>query len=219
LVADHISIHTHVTLDKIYNKQGLLSTNSSATAARLLFFENNSSSYVINWLFTNSGNRRWVDASNATFADIGGKILAPGTAWFTHPRGTSTYNLLIGGQVRAHKFANRIPVGSQFVSTGYPINASPTMLSMLPPINSFSSNRRSTQADQLQSWNADYTLGSNGFTSHYLYASGALLQWVSMANATFANLNSTPFFRVSRGVVIKSYAGTPNWISNVPWNP
>ncbi|MBL9143555.1 MAG: carboxypeptidase regulatory-like domain-containing protein [Verrucomicrobiaceae bacterium] len=219
LVGDKIVVRPHWTLNNLFPKTYFVAGPDSVTGDRLMFFNPANNNYDIVFMATVAGQRRWVLEGDATQADAGNRILAPGEAgaFFVHPR-NSPITMAFVGIVRANDFAVPLKVGSNYLGGGWPIDQSPNDRAMTLA-NGFTGGRSSTTADNFQLWKGDTVLHAEGYDTHFLYNFGGFTHWQSASSPALLSENDLKLFRAMRGVVFTSRAGKANYVMPMPWTP
>ena len=219
LVGDKIVVRAHWTLNNLFPKTYFIAGPDSVTGDRLMFFNPAANNYDIIFMATVAGQRRWVLEGDATQADAGNRILAPGEAgaFFVHPR-NSPITMAFVGVVRANDFAMPLKVGSNYMGGGWPIDQSPNDRAMTVA-NGFTGGRSSTVADNFQFWKGDTVLHAEGYETHFLYNYSGFTHWQSATSPTLLSENDLKLFRAMRGVVFTSRAGKANYVMPMPWAP
>ena len=219
LVGDKIVVRAHWTLNNLFPKTYFIAGPDSVTGDRLMFFNPEANNSDIIFMATVAGQRRWVLEGDATQADAGNRILAPGEAgaFFVHPR-NSPITMAFVGVVRANDFAMPLKVGSNYMGGGWPIDQSPNDRAMTVA-NGFTGGRSSTVADNFQFWKGDTVLHAEGYETHFLYNYSGFTHWQSATSPTLLSENDLKLFRAMRGVVFTSRAGKANYVMPMPWAP
>lgn len=217
LAGDKVVIREHWTLNGLFSPAQFGSTNNASTADRLLFYNRNTTTYDIYWLFANAGSPKWVLLGDATLADQGGHIMEPCEGWFTHPKG-SPQEVVWHGMVRANPFACPLRQGPNFIGDGWPMDQTPAMRGMTTAAG-FIGTRDPATADQILFWKGDSGLESLAYYSHFLLNYGALQQWTEVGNAALANENNDLMFHPTTGSIYKMRSGLSGYVMPMPWTP
>ncbi len=215
LSGGHVVVRPHHTLDQAFTKSLLAATNDPATADRVQF--HHGSSFSTYWLFANGGNPRWVLAGDATLADRGSRIVAPGEGAFVRLKNNAV-TMLWGGYVRSNDFVRPMPAGTRFVGGGWPLDQSPAS-SAMTTTNGFTGSNDPAVADKLQLWKGDATPDAIGYEGYFLLQGGAFNQWTSQQNAALVNQNHTTLLRSLRAVFILTRQSNNAHRMPMPWTP
>ena len=155
---------------------------TAATSDQILFFENGAFRSHIEYLgvwYQNFGS----------FSVVTDKVIAPGSGFFYYRNpgaGTpSDISFTFSGSVRSNNFAQELNTGYQFVSTGYPIGATPLELQLNDNLQA-SSNFVASESDLILTW--DKTTQS--FRTHILYDNSGTKEWYQNYGS-FAKVDST----------------------------
>lgn len=159
-----ITIRPHFTIgdfDSIVSND--VNTDDSFNPAKsdqILFFDNGFKTHI-NYEGT------WYQYFGS-FEDVTDKIIAPGTGFFYYRNpnaGTPTeITAVFSGVVRVNNFVQKLVPGYQLVSSGYPIDTSPSILGYSSSLEA-STNFNPTESDLIFTW-------ENGFRTHLLYDDG-----------------------------------------------
>ena len=215
LTGDSLAVRAHATLDQAFNKSLLTATLDPATADRVQFFDG--SGFSSFWLFANGGSPRWVRMGDATLADQGTRVVAPGEGAFIRLKGAAA-NLIWSGYVRSNAFAQPYTAGNHFVGGGWPLTQSPLSRGMTTA-NGFNGSTNPVAADKLQLWQGDAVANASGYHGYFLLRGGALNHWTAEQNASLTNHNETPLLQTLRAVFLRSRQGNGNYVAPLPWTP
>lgn len=207
----------HWTLGAMFPPSQWKSSNSPSTADRVLIYQP-TSGWVTYWLVNISGAPRWVKQADASVADQGGLVIAPGTGLFVRKISAAT-DILLAGVLRPNPFAMPLPVGFTFMASGWPADQSPASRSMLLA-NGFTGSNNASNADQFLRWAPDLNpANAESYSTHFLLNAGALKYWTPMGNAAVPNDDNTLLFTRHRANFLKLKNAQPNWLLPLPWNP
>lgn len=155
---------------------------SAATSDQILFFENGAFRSHLEYLgvwYQNFGS----------FSDITDKIIAPGSGFFYYRNpgaGTpSDIEFTFAGSVRSNNFAQELNAGYQFVSTAYPLGASPQDMQLNDNLQA-SDNFVASESDLILTWDK----ATQSFRTHILYNNAGTNEWYQNYGS-FSQVDST----------------------------
>lgn len=215
LAGDAIVLREHQTMSDLFPTSVFRATNNQNTADRVLFY--NGTTFVTYWLFSNSGNPRWVRSGDATLGDQNTRVIFPMEGQFLNPR-TNSISLPIAGMVRANDFACPLPLGTSLVANAWPLDQSPDVRAMFVA-SGFQGTTNANTADRFQVWAGDATPGTQAYESFYLLKTATLQQWVRIGDASLTSQNGVAHFKALRSTFIKSINGNATYIMPQPWSP
>jgi len=138
---------------------------SAATSDQILFFDGSFKTYLE---YEGEWYENFGDFNLAT-----DKVLAPGSGFFYYRNpgaGTpSDIEVVFTGAVRMNNFVQKLDVGYQFVSTGYPVAADPVDLQLNGNLEA-STGFVAEESDLILTWDGS-------FKTHILYDDGASSVW------------------------------------------
>ena len=217
LAGDHIELREHLTMNDVFPPAKFHAANLSTTADRILMSAPGTGAYTIYWLFNNFGSPKWVDAGNATFADVGGTILNSCQGVYIHPK-AGAVSLVQSGQVRQNAAACPLKTGPNMISGGWPMTQSPNSR-LMTVANGFTGNPNPLHADKVLFWAGDDTSNLEAYISHFELNAGGRQFLTEMSDAALTNENGLPLFKALRANFIQSVAGKSNWVMPLPWTP
>ncbi|MBX7207144.1 MAG: PQQ-dependent sugar dehydrogenase [Verrucomicrobiaceae bacterium] len=201
-----IVIRQHVTLDDVLDKSVLTGSRSSSLSDRVSFYTGGN--YASYWLFNltpaDASKAAWVSAGDATLANAGARIIAPGEGMFV--KAAHAASMIIAGPVRTNPFVQVLRPGQNFIARPFPVTASPASAAF-NAANGFIASRSKTIADMLLDWNADTPGGAQTFASFWFAQIGASTYWTSADNATLTDQSNAALLIANRAVFLKR-AGT-----------
>ena len=198
LVGARIAVRAHHTLNQLMPANRFTATSSPSTADRILFFANNA--FTSHWLTTGStGSKQWALDTDATLADMGGRIVAPGEAMLVHVRNAAVTRV-ITGTYRSAPLVVKVSAASQFIGTGAITAQSPSSLHYTSG-DGFTAGATPAEADRFRLWQGDATVGATGYTNYFLHSSG---HWVLESDAGLVSQDAVPFLQAFRGVFLVS---------------
>jgi len=132
--------------------------------------------------FTNGAFRSHIEYDGVWYENFGDnndvtdKIIAPGAGFFYFRNPTagtpSDVVLTFAGTVRNNNFVQELNTGYQFVSTGYPVAASPSELQLNDNLEA-SANFVASESDLILTWDK----AAQAFRTHLLYTDGSSNVW------------------------------------------
>ena len=188
-----IAIRSHFTLGE-FNALLADSVNSddefnAATSDQILFFDGSFKTYIeyAGVWYENFGS----------FNDATDKVLAPGSGFFYYRNpgaGTpSDIEVVFTGAVRMNNFVQKLEVGYQFVSSGYPVATSPVDLQLNGNLEA-STSFNPTESDLILTWDGS-------FKTHLLYYDGTSSVWYENFG-DFAAVDSSDLVSASNAVLM-----------------
>ena len=124
-----------------------------------------------------------------SFSVVTNKIIAPGSGFFYYRNPTagtaSEVNISFTGTVRSNDFAQKLNTGYQFVSTGYPIAASPSELQLNDNLEA-SDGFAVSESDLILTWDKS----TQAFRVHLLYNNAGTNEWYQNYGS-FSKVDST----------------------------
>ena len=220
---DFIKLHSHWTLDELFDKTKFNASIDSTTADKLTFFNRNTQVFEVYYLVENISApvipRKWVLDGDATLTDAGGRLFDPAEAMFVTARSSNpNIDQLFTGAVRSHAFAAPLKTGSNFIGGGWPMDQSPVSRAMLAA--GFTGSPNPALADLIQNWQSDSTgTSASTYIPNFLLKYQALNQWSPRGVVSAPNLNNTSLFKSQRGAMIRSISGLPAYVMPLPWTP
>lgn len=207
----------HWTLSTMFPASAWQSGTSPGTADRVQFYHP-LNGWVVYWIANVGGTSRWVRQGDATLADQGGLVIAPGTGLFLRKVGPATETLL-AGVLRPNMFAMPAPAGLSLMAGGWPTDQSPAGRAMLTA-DGFTGSNNPANADQFLRWGPDLDPASgDGYATHFLLNTGSLNCWTPMGNASLPDENDLPLFGRHRANFLRLRNAQPDWTLPLPWNP
>ena len=192
------------------------STNSSATADRLLFFDTNTGAYKTLWLFTNSGNPKWVLQGDSSLADSGGRVINATEGLFVHSR-TLAITVPVYGVVRRNDCACPMIANSNFIGGFWSRSQSPADR-LMTVANGFVGSSLQANADRIRVWNGD-TSSNQTYTGYYLLKTASLERWVREGDAGLSSQSATQLFSAYRASFIQPKTARSSWKPLSPVSP
>jgi len=221
-----VRVREHWTLDEVFDKSLFHGTNSSGTADRVLFYTG--TAYTTYWLWINTaGSPRWVRVGDASLADAGSRVIPPGEGCFANPKSVAMNGPLPAyGLVRDHAFRQTLPIGTTFVSLGFPITMTPASNHLLVA-DGFVAANSSSNSDKFLVWTGDDLPlpPTPGWQSYWYWIGGGAYstRWVKVGDASLADQNSTMLFNRQRAFMVTLKTATPpHTVSRTvprPWTP
>ncbi|GEP41717.1 hypothetical protein BGE01nite_10080 [Brevifollis gellanilyticus] len=217
LTGDKAVIREHHTLNDLFPRTQFTATNNPSTGDRVLFYDRIAGQFKIYWLYSNSGNPKWLLTNDATLTDYSSLIVDPSDGWFTHPKGVPQ-QVVWHGMVRANAFACPLAQGPNFIGSAYPMDQSPAMRGMTTAAG-FIGSRDPTKADELLFWKGYTSTQTMAYYNHFLLSAGALQQWTELNNASLVNENNLLMFKATAGALYKMRTGLATYVMPMPWTP
>jgi hypothetical protein len=215
LATDHFLLKAHHTIKSLFPAAKFNATGTPTTADRILLYVNGA--YDIYWLYTNGGSPKWVSAANATLADRGSEIIAPGAGFFVHVRGAPVSDTY-AGTVRSNPMITRLATGTTFMGNGWPLAVSPNQRGMISA-NGFTMAAGPSTADKIMLWKQDTNLAASGYENLAYLSLGGTGRWVTLSNATLSNQGDSAMFASFRAAFIKTQAAITTHQLALPWTP
>ena len=202
LAGNRIALHRHWSLGELFPVGRFLAAGDDTTADQV----QTSAVAATNtyWLYANGGSPKWVRLGDATLADQGNTVLAPGRGLMVLKRGTATSVLAYGG-VRANNFVRPLCAGPNLVGGGWPIiqSATGTGSRQMDAAHGFFGSTGPASADTFSVWKGDATRGATAYDNYYLYNSGTTSKWVRTGDATLTSFDAEPLFLGDRSVLVQ----------------
>jgi hypothetical protein len=217
LAGARAELREHGTIGAAFDPVRFNSTTSPSTADRLLLFNRTSNTYTTYWLFRNSGAPKWVRNGDATLADAGGRVLAPGEGVLVQAK-YAVLSTVYTGEVRSWAFASPLGAGTQMMGNPWPVGQSPAQRVMNSG-SGFKGASLASSADQVRLWLGDSVAGQQGYTTYYYFKTGTYDQWTRQGDATLANQGASVLFKAQGAAFIRSVLGNPTWVIPCPWTP
>lgn len=197
-----IVVRPHATLDDVLDKSALVAGRSVSLSDKVSFYEGGG--YVSCWLFNptpdDSSKATWVSAGNASLANVGARIVAPGEGIFVKSgRATS---MVAGGAIRTNAFVQVLRPGQNFIAQPF-LRASSLSGSGFHATNGLMASRQKTKADQVLLWRGDVSGGGESFSTLWFAQLSEVPTWVSAEDATLTNLSDSPLLLPNRAVFLK----------------
>lgn len=166
---EQVVIRAHFTLGDIADAVGdnAQQSNSLATGDQVLVWSGGS---FLRHLFTPSGLRRYY----GDFSVASDVVIAPGSGFFLlrNPSGASSgssYKLRVLGAVRTNNYVMDLAGGYQLITTGYPVDDSPSSLGLSG--DGFVASNNVAVGDVILEWNGNsldrYLLTSGGWRKYF----------------------------------------------------
>lgn len=207
----------HWTLSTMFPVSEWQSGTSPGTADRVQFYHP-TNGWIVYWVANVGGTSHWVRQGDATLADQGGLVIAPGTGLFVRKVSPATETLL-AGVLRPNVFALPMPAGLSLMAGGWPADQSPAGRAMLIA-NGFTGSNNPANADQFLRWAPDLNpAAGDGYVTHFLLNTASLNCWTPMGNASLPDENDLPLFGRHRANFLKLRKAQPGWTLPLPWNP
>ena len=189
-----VAIRSHFTLgefnDLLGDSVNSDDTFNSGTSDQILFFDGSFKTYLE---YAGVWYENFGDFSVAT-----GKVLAPGSGFFYYRNpgaGTpSDIEVVFTGAVRMNNFVQKLEVGYQFVSGGYPVASSPTDLQLNDNLEA-STGFVSDESDLILTWS------DGSFKTHLLYDDGTSSEWYENFGS-FTEVTSTDLISPASAVLV-----------------
>lgn len=202
-----VALRPHVTLADAFDVTRLQASASPAAADQVLF--HNGTDYDTCWLFTDGTQRRWLLNGDTTFADMGGKVIPPGTGLMLQIAATAPQSMIFTGSIRTTPFVRVLPAsnGYSLFANPWPVSTTPTAAGMTEP--SFIPGSNAAEADQIQLWAGDASpTATGGYTGYWLSkpAGQTSATWLSTTGNTNASQNSAPLLSAGRATFLKTRA-------------
>lgn len=191
-------------------------TNNASTADRLLFYDRGLGTYRTLWLFSNSGNPKWVLLGDGSLADSGVRVIDACEGFYANPRSSATTVPMVG-VVRANDVICPLVAGNNFVGGFWPDVQSPADR-LMTVANGFTGSNSQANADKVRIWNGDSTTNQT-YTGYYLLKTATLERWVREGDAQLNDQSNSPIFTTQRASFIISKSGKPLWKIPNPLGP
>lgn len=202
-----VALRPHVTLADVFDTTRLQASTEPTTADQVLF--HNGTAYDTYWLFNDGTQRRWLLNGDTTFADMGGKVIPPGTGLMLNAASAAPQAVVFTGSVRTTPFARVLPAtaGYTLLANPWPINTTPATAGMTGP--SFVPGSTVANADQIQLWAGDASpTATGGYLGYWLsqIPGQPSATWLSTTGATNAPQNDMPLLSAGRATFLKTMA-------------
>jgi len=214
-----VCLRPHVTLADVFDPAHFQAAAQAASADQVLF--HNGTAYETCWLFDDGVQRRWLLAGDATFADVGGRIIPPGAGVMLQPASAAPRAVLFTGSVRTTPFVRLLPATHAYslLANPWPVPATPATAGMTGA--AFIPGVTIARADQIQLWAGDAKAGATGYTGYWLSrpAGQPAATWLSTTGNTNAAQNNAPLLPAGQGIFLKTPAApTPRapWVIPAP---
>ncbi|HRK17200.1 MAG TPA: hypothetical protein PK490_23185, partial [Prosthecobacter sp.] len=178
LAGARVVIRPHGTLGQVFDKHLLTGGPASARADQVIFHDG--SGWRTYWLLKQGARHQWALVGDASVADQGGLVIAPGTGVMFKARAPAAFTLT--GHVRQNSFLRALNEGHNLLSPPWPLAATPRRLHFTAA-NAFTAAATADAADQLQFWKGDTAPGAEGYDIHWLQNTGAQGAWISPEGA------------------------------------
>ncbi|MCH7229182.1 hypothetical protein, partial [Haloferula sp. A504] len=221
LAGDVVMLRRHTTLDEQFPPGSFGATGSQVTADQVRLFAGGGwQSY---WLFDDGGTPRWVDVTDATLADMGGVVIAPGQGAFFYNR-TAETTVLQYGEVRSNDFVRPLLDGDNLVGGGFPLDQSATGAGGRAMLSGFSGTLDFKTADSFYIWRKDSDGPSAvGYDSHFRVDGNpynpSLQRWARVGDPALSERGGEVLFLSGRAVFVRSQAGFDGYTMPRPWSP
>jgi hypothetical protein len=211
LAGNRIAIHRHWTLGELFPVGRFLAADDAASADQVQTAAVAATSTY--WLHANGGSPKWVRLGDATLADQGTTVLAPGRGMMVLKHGTAV-SVLAYGEVRANNFIRPLCAGLNLVGGGYPLVQSATGPGsrQMDVAHGFSGSTDPATADRFLVWQGDARAGATDYDNYHLYNSGTSPKWVKTGDATLVPYDAAPLFLGDRGVLIQMKNGLQSYL-------
>lgn len=178
LAGARVVIRPHCTLGRVFDRHLLTGGTASARADQVIFHDG--SGWRTYWLLKQGARHQWALVGDASVADQGRLVIAPGTGVMFKARAPAAFTLT--GHVRQNAFLRALGEGHNLLSPPWPLAATPRRL-RFTTANAFTAGPNADTADQLQLWKGDLTPGTEGYDIHWLQNTGAQGAWISPEGA------------------------------------
>jgi uncharacterized protein (TIGR02597 family) len=218
LVGARLVVRPHVTLGSAFNPDQWAGAVSASAAEQVLSFRNGV--YTSYWLMNGGPDpmrRSWLKVGSASLVSMNDTIILPGAGLMVKvPTGARSF--AITGQVRTNAFVQPLIAGLNFITSPWPVDASPASLGMNLP-GAFTASNRLTGADQIQIWKGELSGGTQGYQTYWLLDNQAgIRRWITTSDATLAPLDNVLLMPASRSFFFKAQPATAaqTWTMNPP---
>jgi hypothetical protein len=216
LAGHHFIVRAHHTLGGLYAGTLEQASFTPGSADQVLFY--NGTGYDTYFKF--AAGAIWVrQGFGVTSQD--GLVVPSGTGMMvTHADPTSTSEILALGAVRYNDFRRPVVLGQtglNFVSQGYPLDASPGSLAMNTG-NGFAASGLLTQAAQILTWRGDSTVNATGWTTYFQLLDDRWFR-VGAVNPGGPDETDTRLMLYDSAVLIDVQSDQLNWKHTMPWDP
>jgi large repetitive protein len=226
LVNDQVVIRRHWALDEVFPPEAFGATGSQSTADQVQVFSGGA--WTIYWLYDeNDGNpatARWVNAADAGMLDQGSTVIPSGQGLFFNNR-TAINSILAYGEIRENDFIRPLAAGNNLIGGGYPVDQSSagTNGRAMNLAAGFFGSRDFKTADSFFVWNADTTIGAQGYSTYFLLDGApvqpALIRWVKVGDASILPRDAEILLLGNRGVFVRAKNEIPVYTIPSPWEP
>lgn len=202
-----VALRPHVTLGDVFDTTRFQASASPTTADQVLF--HNGTTYDTFWLFNDGSQRRWLLNGDTSFADMGSKVIPPGTGLMLQIAATGPQPVIFTGSVRTTAFVRVLPAsnGYSLLANPWPVSTTPAFAGMTGA--SFIPGATVAAADQIQLWAGDASPTANGgYTGYWLSkpAGQTSATWLSTTGNTNASQNNAPLLSAGRATFLKTRA-------------
>ncbi len=210
-----IAIHKHVTLSQVFDKTVLNGTNNPSTADQVLIYT--STGLRSFWLLKAGSYHQWNASGDATLASADATIIPPGTGVLLKTGSSVPRSLVITGQVRTTPFARLVTPGYSLFANPWPLDASPSGLSMTSTAF-FTPTTNPSTADAFQLWKGDSQPGASGYNGFWFFKSpSAPALWTSSGDASLRSQNDQMLFKAARAAFLNRRGTTTSvWVIPAP---
>ena len=221
LNGERVGLREHWTLAEAFPTGQFLGTRAPELADGILAWEG--AGFARYWRFKSNTTERWVRVGDSALTNRGSRIIPPGEGFLVEAKATGMARTLAGwGMVRRGVFRQPIAVGTQMISSGYPVTMSFGNSAMLEGDRFFAS-RESATSDRVRLWRGNVTPGGTGWTgSSYWYFSiggGVPSRWVLEGDGSLTDRTLGGIFSKQRGILIQAVTNKPSRTVAVPWVP
>jgi hypothetical protein len=209
-----VILRPHWTLKTLFPTESFMSTNNQATADRALVYDRAQAKFTTYYLYTNSGNPKWVRQADGLLTDQGGLVVDACEGSFIHPRTTATV-ITESGILRVNDVICPLAAGTNFIG-GFSIATQTLTDRKMLLADGFHGGVNAPSSDRVRIWRAD-TTATQSYQGYFLMNNTSTHHWVREQDATLASQETFPLFEPFRAAFIINISAKPLW--KVPATP